>query len=102
MHKSTCDDISHVAFIHILKSGINNTVIKQITLHPNPSNTIVTISGVDEPIKVSLYSLEGKLLKEIYHSSTMDVSDILPGMYIVRVTDKNHNANYFGKLRIGE
>jgi hypothetical protein len=78
---------------------INN---KQITLHPNPSNTIVTVSGVDEPIKVSLYSLEGKLLKEIYHSSTMDVSDILPGMYIVRVTDKNHNAYYFGKLRIGE
>ena len=84
-------------------TGIEQIInYNQITLHPNPSNTIVTISGVDEPIKISLYSLEGKLLKEIYHSSTMDVSDILPGMYIVRVTDKNHNAYYFGKLRIGE
>lgn len=102
MQKSTCADITFAAKLHVLNTGIEQSSLKRITLHPNPSNTIVTVSGIDEPIKVSLYSLEGKLLKEIYHSTTMYVSDILPGMYIVRVTDKNHNSNYFGKLRIGE
>lgn len=102
IHKNACDDITFAARLRLVNTGIEQSSLKRITLHPNPSNTIVTVSGVDEPIKVSLYSLEGKLLKEIYYSSTMDVSDILPGMYIVRVTDKNHNANYFGKLRIGE
>ncbi len=103
IQKTNCTDITNPAVLYVNTTDINNIkTSKKITLSPNPSNTIVTISGVNEPNKVSLYSLDGKLLKEINHSNTIDLSDILPGMYIVQVTDKNHNANYFGKLRVGE
>jgi hypothetical protein len=102
MHKSTCDDISFAARLRIKGLGIENKISTKIPLFPNPSINQVSVKGIDHPQKISVYSLEGKLLKEIFNSSTFDVSDIMPGMYLVRVTDENNNSNYYAKLSVGK
>lgn len=100
---NSCGVFSNDAQIHLNKVGIN-TILKNnyLSLYPNPSNNQVTIKGINHPQKILVYSLEGKLLKEIFNSSAFDVSDILPGMYLVRVTDENNNSNYYVKLSVGK
>lgn len=98
-----CGVFSNDAQIFVNTVGINtHKNINHFILYPNPSNHQVTIKGIENPQKISVYSLEGKLLKEIFNSSTFDVSDILPGMYLVRVTDEKNHSNYYAKLIVGE
>jgi len=102
MYKDSCNDISIAAKLHIINTGIFHTNRQDLKVFPNPSSNQITITGIEHPIKLSLYSLTGILLKEVFNTSVMEVSDILPGMYIIRATDQQNNPNYFAKLRIGE
>lgn len=100
--KRTCNDNTKAARLHTINTAIIQSDRQELNVFPNPSNNQITISGIEQPIKLSLYTLTGVLLKEVLNTSVMEVSDILPGMYIIQATDQHDNANYFAKLRIGE
>lgn len=71
--------------------GIDDLIVeKPIRLYPNPVTDFLTIDSNIQPIKVELYSIFGKKIKEINSDfkfiSTHTLSD---GMYIVKVYFEN-------------
>lgn len=100
--KRYCNDITEAARLHTINTVIIQSDRKELNVFPNPSNNQITISGIEKPIKLSLYTLTGVLLIEVLNTNKMEVSDISSGMYIIRATDQKSNTNYFAKLRIGQ
>jgi hypothetical protein len=64
-------------------TSIHENLIKEFTAYPNPF--IDRINFTEPFSKISIFSLEGKLMKE-FESSTnqIDLSNLLNGMYIVK------------------
>lgn len=77
-------------------NGIAENMNNPFSISPNPASNQITISGFgnDETnISVSLFTPDGRLVEEKSffnsHKVKMDVSDLIPGIYIVKIaTDK--------------
>ena len=60
-----------------------------ITLYPNPATHQVTLSGLQGNTTVDLLDMSGRLCKSTHltaGSSTLDVSNLRPALYLVRIT----------------
>jgi hypothetical protein len=73
--------------------GTVSTQEAATTLHfsiqPNPARSLVYILGVT-PVRVALYNTWGLLVQEHRESvTTLDLSTLQTGTYLVRITDKN-------------
>lgn len=72
-------------------AGNIEAIINPITIHPNPANDKITLSGLNEQMKISsvtITNMEGKVMKNItVTSATMDVSldGFESGVYFVEV-----------------
>ncbi len=83
------------------KNTISSDFVK---LSPNPVSSILEIDAGDVSILgASIYSLDGKLIKKSSISSdknSIDVSDLLTGMFIIKLTDENQNiiSKKFAKI----
>jgi len=63
---------------------------KEIMIHPNPGSGIITLS-IPGYYKVEIYTLQGqKLYSKIISESTVDVSDLTTGTYVLVVYEGNH------------
>jgi hypothetical protein len=62
-----------------------------VVIYPNPASDILQIRGM-EVASVKMYNLTGKLMKEVYDSSVINVSDMEPGSYAVIVSDREDNS----------
>jgi len=77
--------------------------VKEITkpnafnLYPNPSNDFITINASATIYSVSIYSVDGKVLKQIDNTNSksivITISDFPKGIYVVKV-----NQNSFKRL----
>ena len=55
-------------------------------IYPNPANNWVRIDGeLDYNTTITLFDLNGKLLKQWNGASILDLSDIAPGMYLISI-----------------
>jgi len=78
----------------VLSSDLIEAQQTDIHLFPNPANTYVTIKlGSDEyqTHRLRIYSLSGTILKTIElngSKSTIDISDLPPGLYILGMEDE--------------
>jgi hypothetical protein len=76
------------------QTGIfNDRIQNQIKVYPNPGTGLFFISNVSSKDNVSLYNLSGSLIMKINvdannKSGWFDISDLSPGLYILRVNDK--------------
>lgn len=65
---------------------------KQIVLYPNPAMDMVTVTA-NKPIqKLTLYSMEGKLIQSKLAASSLvqfELNDLLMGTYLVKLSFKN-------------
>lgn len=72
-------------------AGTIEAIINPINIHPNPANDKITLSGLNEQMKISsvaITNMEGKVMKNVtVTSSTMDVSlqGFETGVYFVVV-----------------
>jgi len=79
---------------------------ENVKIYPNPAQNqiFISASGASEPVLVSLYTLDGQLTgsqtllladpsSHGQQGGTLDVSDLNPGMYFVRVENKNFVSN---------
>ncbi len=69
--------------------SIDDNQLDFIKLYPNPVSDRFVISGISDSIdQVQVYSLEGRLVKDIknYHSEAIDVSQLEEGVYLVQIT----------------
>ncbi len=58
----------------------------EVVLYPNPASDLLEIRGMNVA-SVKIYSLTGQLMKKVYNSSVINVSDMEPGSYAVTITD---------------
>lgn len=60
-------------------------------LFPNPTDSYINItSNFDKPFDVKIFSIDGREVKpELENQSTIDVSDLKSGMYVVKFIAEN-------------
>lgn len=80
--------ISLISKITFDNSGSVSTTLgdAKISLYPNPAKDYVSVSGIDGPTTVEIFSLSGsQVIKEtVDNNSTVDVSALPSGMYLVK------------------
>jgi len=72
----------------------DNTVGFSVQVYPNPTRERVTIDGA-EAAEVQVYNAFGQLVKTVLGTNEIDLSGLVEGVYLVRITDadgKNHAA----------
>ena len=77
-HISYCDSVSNTKI----------TPRKEIEIHPNPTNDLITISNIEEAKSIELFSLNGQFLETV-KSNTVSLRNYPKGIYILKVTLKN-------------
>lgn len=66
--------------------SIKDLAIKQAVLYPNPATNQVTIKGVEGLKSVSIYNINGQLVKSMHSNlGTINTSSLLAGMYFVQI-----------------
>jgi hypothetical protein len=70
--------------------SIENELQSDVAIYPNPASDIFQVRGVDVA-SVKIYSLTGRLMKEVYNSAVIHVSDMEPGSYAVIISDRADN-----------
>ena len=63
---------------------LNNPIIH---IYPNPTSDFIFIENI-EPQFVSIYSLDGKLVKTVEGTNVIDVRDLNKGLYLINIDGK--------------
>lgn len=68
-------------------SEVEETVNQQFGIHPNPVKYVLRISNVADNSEVSIYSINGTVLKKLNVSGDTDIniSDLHSGLYIIGI-----------------
>lgn len=72
---------------------------KKYRVYPVPSNREINIAGFDNIQKLSILSPAGKVMKEIYNSAIIPVTDLATGFYFLRI-ETSDNERYTNKVVI--
>jgi len=70
---------------------------QQIKIYPNPARDMVYVFA-PVPVYVLLTGIEGKIIKHIENGASFAISDLAPGMYLLRITDEQDNLIKIEKL----
>lgn len=73
-----------------------------LILYPNPAQEYLYINLPNSEVKISVFSIEGKLLLEGIKPSRkkyqLDISNLTSGLYLLRVTNVNNTSDFKNKL----
>jgi hypothetical protein len=76
-----------------VNTGVTNLSSSlNINVYPNPSNGILTIDASKlngEPYQVMIYDLIGNLISNEQNATTIDLTDVKNGMYLVSIQSKS-------------
>ena len=64
--------------------GINEITADVIQIYPNPTSDFIFIENI-EPQSVTIYSLDGKLVKSVKNTNVIDVRDLDKGVYLINI-----------------
>ena len=85
---SGCDSIEYLDII-INHTGINENILKDVEVYPNPTSDIITLKGINSLKDVSYIHLldnKGALLKKIGINETqVDLSSFSTGIYFIEI-----------------
>lgn len=74
----------------VVWTSVNSTKYNDLlSVYPNPATDIINISETANSVKV--FNVTGQLVKELYNTNTVNVSD-LQGIYIMNIETANGNA----------
>ena len=71
--------------VEVSTSGIGDIVLDEVTLYPNPTTGVVTISA-DNVAKVEVLDMVGRRVAVFSDTKTIDISHLAEGSYVVRIT----------------
>ena len=77
---------------------VEETVAEQVSVYPNPAKKNVLIKGI-EPTEVQVYNALGQLVKTVRDANEIPVTDLLEGVYLLRITDVEGKV-YTNKITI--
>ena len=75
-----------------VQTGVNTLTKDLIRIYPNPAQNLISIETGDESSNISIYSLQGRLLKRVDNYSSnekLNVSNLEKGSYVVKIMRKN-------------
>lgn len=93
---ATFDEITNLYLNQTVLGVINFNESTKISFFPNPTTAIINFKGISEEATVQLYDLTGKKLMDTKidtNSTSMDISQLSQGIYLVRINDQ-----FSGKL----
>ncbi|HMR89607.1 MAG TPA: T9SS type A sorting domain-containing protein [Saprospiraceae bacterium] len=62
----------------------------QLKIHPNPTNSLIHIQGLQEEANVRIQNINGQVIKTINTTdSQVDISDLTNGLYIFEIQNKH-------------
>jgi hypothetical protein len=56
-------------------------------MYPNPCKNSITIINIDSIYSIQLYTLHGEIVNVELSNRTIDVSNLVPGYYILVIRD---------------
>ena len=72
---------------YVLTDLENEKLKKSISIFPNPSRGIFNLS---EKVKnVIIYSIDGKIIKSINNTNSINLKEYKSGYYLIQIFDKN-------------
>ena len=64
--------------------GVENVFVgDRYVVYPNPTNSMLTVKGLDESVTLRLYSLDGQFIKSVT-GPTMNVENVANGTYLLQ------------------
>ncbi|MBK9256835.1 MAG: VCBS repeat-containing protein [Saprospiraceae bacterium] len=86
------DKIPVIAFIDGTNASIENYDNHLLKIHPNPATNAISISGLakDKQINISILTSKGEVVRNFdqFSDRQTDISDLVRGLYFLRVADK--------------
>jgi hypothetical protein len=70
-------------------TSINNTGLKGLRVFPNPVKDHLVVEGGIAPERISIYTVDGKMVKYYENLNKINVSDLHKGIYLVLISTKN-------------
>ncbi|VBB48377.1 exported hypothetical protein [uncultured Paludibacter sp.] len=78
---------------------LSNANNDKISIYPNPATDKLFVSG-SLNVDISIYTLEGKFVKQKENTKQINVSDISSGVYIVKVKNKLNGIDKSIKVKV--
>jgi hypothetical protein len=79
-------------------AGLNDNKVATYSIHPNPAKNelFITAQNTTQNLKIKIFNIEGKLLStqtlEIANQTSIDVSQLVSGIYFLNIEDENGNT----------
>ncbi|MDG5490066.1 T9SS type A sorting domain-containing protein [Psychroserpens sp. SPM9] len=85
--------VDRIIFNNNTTLSLDDLSFSNVSIFPNPANTVVNIKGFNNLSKVQLFDVLGKKVFESNQLSNnqVDVSTFKPGIYVLRLADTNNN-----------
>ena len=87
---STCDAIVTVD----AGMGIDDNILANISLYPNPSSDLVFIKGANTELEAVVFDLLGKQVMREFITDKLDISCLEQGTYIINLTDGINTSSH--------
>ncbi|HPI54460.1 MAG TPA: M1 family aminopeptidase [Chitinophagaceae bacterium] len=92
---------------NVVTKVLEPILYSSFSIFPNPAVSycqIVLKDGNDAPMRIQLFDIEGKCVldetKHLNHGTcSIEVESLHPGLYVLSLTDKNHNSQRFKLLK---
>jgi len=111
-----CDDITYAnlcearnygGIIHWTNGPCSATGIvdihhEEVMIFPNPVDDFIHLTGIDKEATLYIYDLSGKLMliRDIYDDSSIDISTYKPGVYFIKINDRENKNSQFKIVKI--
>lgn len=80
-------------------SGVNDITSDKVAIYPNPATDYVRVTTADDVESISIYSLNGSLVRKVDNTDEVDVADLNKGCYLISVKTANETirSKFFKK-----
>jgi len=93
-------DRASADFILSLPPTSEETITPSLKIYPNPTDGIVWIEGqVDQAVVMDLYGQRLREYTNLVDKTSLDLSGLLPGLYIIKINKKGANSSHKILLR---
>lgn len=76
--------------VKVTSLSVKGSAMPKVVIHPNPATTVVNIDA-PIPVIIRLTSMEGKVILTENKATSIDISRLPAGLYMIRVSDMDNN-----------
>jgi hypothetical protein len=70
----------------------------KVIIYPNPASDKITIDTAEEDVCVTIYTITGQPVTEVFNRKEIDISLLKSGLYIVRIKNTINGRITFAKF----